>query len=123
MELLKHIRERKFDEEKSFKIYGEHLLERLKESHPNLPMVSKFKRPIPVEPGECDLYFTIKKGSSLFHKLNPFSKKLAVMYDPCGHSWTDRHVLVVESSLRDDISRIVSELNQESGYDFKIAYA
>ncbi|MBI2449895.1 hypothetical protein HYV49_06415 [Candidatus Pacearchaeota archaeon] len=108
--------------EDTFQAYGKQLLQRMRETWPNIPMIGVFKlhdytgnEPMTY----CDLYYTIKKGKGAFTQFNPFAEKLAVVnesYDPI----LPRIVIVPNPQLRGGIEKIVSELNEELGRDFQV---
>jgi|TARA_Y100000310_G_C20049293_1_gene519799 hypothetical protein len=124
MESLEAIKDGKLYWEDGFRTYGEHLLAELEKLHSDVPMVGRFRAPIPFEHTYEELYFTIKRGRSNLAKFNPLAKKLVRVYEHYQSGpWMPKTVTVFDSSLREDVTRIVSELNEKSGKHFDVKYA
>ena len=130
MESLEAVRGGKLHAKDSFRVYGEHLLCRLQELHPDTSMFGRLK---PVYDNECNflekLYFIIAEGKKgdggFFAGLNPFAKKsrrLLIAYENRFGLGTKR-ITVHESSLRGDVEQIVTELNKKSGRRFDVKYS
>lgn len=125
MESLETIKDGKLYWETGFETYGGHLLKRLQELRPNIPMFGIYSTPMfsGASKGDpIDLYYKIKKGQEgTFAELNPFARILVTVHE---HSYIAHKSIVTihDSSLREDVTQVISELNEKSGKDFKVMY-
>jgi hypothetical protein len=109
--------------EDSFKRFGEELLEKLIELHPETKMVGQFKTPSPGEIGYQELYFIIKKGGGFLARNNPFAKKLVQIYEhEDGGPWRLPMVTIYDYTLIKSIKQIVPEVNNKRGRSFSVEY-
>ena len=98
------------------KLYGDHLLKKLQESHPTIPMIGYL--PIFSYGDYLDIRdYHIKKGAGIIARFNPLSKRLVTI---SGDSRADT-IRVHEKSLLNDVEKIVKELNLESELCFRIS--
>ena len=101
-----------------FEVFGNCLLSRLRNLHPNIPMTGRFKiDTIPDTADRTELYYKIKERRGCLASLVPFSGKLVEVY--LGGSGRGS-VEVYDSRLVESVREVVDGLNEETESKFEL---